>query len=56
MLPAGAMAAPAGTQGSDFIYEVEAGDTLIGLAARYMTSPDDWPCCRRAMPSPIRTA
>ncbi|PLP99278.1 FecR domain-containing protein [Cupriavidus pauculus] len=35
-------AGPAGSQGGDFIYEVEPGDTLIGLAARYMQSPDDW--------------
>jgi hypothetical protein len=56
MLPAGAMAAPAGTQGSDFIYEVEAGDTLIGLAARYMTSPNDWRLlqARNAVADPYR--
>lgn len=36
------MAGPAGSQGGDFIYEVEPGDTLIGLAARYMKHPDDW--------------
>src|SRR5262245_4003471 len=42
MLPGGVVAGPAGSQGSEFIYEVEPGDTLIGLAARYMNSPDDW--------------
>jgi len=42
ILPGGALAGPAGTQGSDFVYQVEPGDTLIGLAARYMTSPDGW--------------
>lgn len=42
VLPGSVMAGPAGTQGGDFIYEVEPGDTLIGLAARYMASPDDW--------------
>lgn len=40
--PGSAMAGPAGTQGSEFVYEVEPGDTLIGLAARYMKTPEDW--------------
>lgn len=42
VLSGGAIAGPAGTQGNEFIYEVEPGDTLIGLAARFMVSPDDW--------------
>ncbi|WP_066737079.1 FecR domain-containing protein [Cupriavidus sp. D384] len=42
ILPGGTLAGPAGSQGGDFIYEVEPGDTLIGLAARYMQRPDDW--------------
>lgn len=41
-LPGGVLAGPAGAQGDDFIYEVEPGDTLIGLAARYMAGPDGW--------------
>ncbi len=35
-------AGPAGTEGEDFIYLVERGDTLIGLADRYMTRLDGW--------------
>lgn len=42
ILPGSTLAGPAGSQGGDFVYEVEPGDTLIGLAARYMQSPDDW--------------
>ncbi len=42
MLPGGVAAGPAGAQGGDFIHVVDPGDTLIGLAARYMASPDDW--------------
>ncbi|KWW39494.1 hypothetical protein ACUXAV_002482 [Cupriavidus metallidurans] len=42
ILSGSALAGPAGTQGKDFIYEVERGDTLIGLATRFMTSMDGW--------------
>ena len=42
ILSGSALAGPAGTQGKDFIYEVERGDTLIGLATRFMTSTDGW--------------
>jgi len=56
ILSGGALAGPAGTQGSDFVYEVEPGDTLIGLAARYMTSPDGWRLlqARNHVPDPYR--
>lgn len=42
ILPDSTLAGPAGSQGGDFLYDVEPGDTLIGLAARYMQRPDDW--------------
>lgn len=37
-----ALAGPAGSEGDDFLYVVEPGDTLIGLATRYMASPEGW--------------
>ncbi|WP_306850143.1 FecR domain-containing protein [Cupriavidus necator] len=49
---AGAMAVPvhagpAGAEGADFIYVVEPGDTLIGLAERYMASAQGWRTLQR---------
>ena len=37
-----AMAQPSGADGSDFLYRVRQGDTLINLAERYMDSVDGW--------------
>ncbi|VVE25466.1 hypothetical protein PEP31012_03377 [Pandoraea eparura] len=37
-----ALAQPLGTQGQEFVYRVESGDTLFGLAQRYMDSSDEW--------------
>lgn len=37
-----ALAQPLGTQGREFVYRVESGDTLFGLAERYMDSSDEW--------------
>jgi hypothetical protein len=37
-----AHAGPAGTDGEDFIYVVDAGDTLFQLADRFMARPDGW--------------
>ncbi len=37
-----ALAGPAGSVGGDFIYVVEPGDTLIGLATRFMASAEGW--------------
>ncbi|SPA32745.1 conserved hypothetical protein, Peptidoglycan-binding LysM domain; putative membrane protein [Cupriavidus taiwanensis] len=42
-----AQAGPAGAQGADFIYVVEPGDTLIGLASRYMASEQGWRTLQR---------
>jgi hypothetical protein len=42
-----AQAGPAGAEGADFIYLVEPGDTLIGLAGRYMASADGWRTLQR---------
>ncbi|RAS05972.1 FecR family protein [Cupriavidus alkaliphilus] len=42
-----AHAGPAGAQGADFIYVVEPGDTLIGLASRYMASEQGWRTLQR---------
>ncbi|CAJ0862750.1 FecR domain-containing protein [Ralstonia flatus] len=37
-----AMAQPSGADGSDFVYRVQPGDTLISLAERYMDSVQGW--------------
>ncbi|MBA9843581.1 MAG: FecR domain-containing protein [Ralstonia sp.] len=37
-----AVAQPSGADGTDFVYRVQPGDTLISLAARYMNSVDGW--------------
>ncbi|EON19792.1 hypothetical protein C265_10311 [Cupriavidus sp. GA3-3] len=42
-----AHAGPAGAEGADFIYLVEPGDTLIGLASRYMASEQGWRTLQR---------
>lgn len=42
-----ATAGPAGAEGADFLYVVEPGDTLIGLAGRYMASADGWRTLQR---------
>ncbi|WP_432261234.1 FecR domain-containing protein [Cupriavidus sp. TMH.W2] len=42
-----AQAGPAGAEGADFIYVVEPGDTLIGLASRYMASEQGWRTLQR---------
>jgi hypothetical protein len=42
-----AQAGPAGAEGADFLYLVEPGDTLIGLAERYMASADGWRTLQR---------
>ncbi|RDK08742.1 FecR family protein [Cupriavidus lacunae] len=42
-----AQAGPAGAEGADFIYVVEPGDTLIGLASRYMASGQGWRTLQR---------
>jgi hypothetical protein len=42
-----AHAGPAGAEGADFIYVVEPGDTLIGLASRYMASEQGWRTLQR---------
>ncbi|MFJ4290481.1 FecR domain-containing protein [Cupriavidus sp. NPDC089707] len=42
-----AQAGPAGAEGADFLYLVEPGDTLIGLAERYMASTDGWRTLQR---------
>ncbi|WP_316156318.1 FecR domain-containing protein [Cupriavidus sp. BIC8F] len=42
-----AHAGPAGAEGADFIYVVEPGDTLIGLASRYMASEEGWRTLQR---------
>jgi len=36
------LAQPAGTEGEDFIHIVQPGDTLIGLANRYMVRSESW--------------
>lgn len=42
-----AQAGPAGAEGADFLYVVEPGDTLIGLASRYMASGQGWRTLQR---------
>src|SRR5689334_16487226 len=42
-----AHAGPAGAEGADFVYLVEPGDTLIGLASRYMASAEGWRTLQR---------
>lgn len=37
-----AMAQPSGAAGTDFLYRVREGDTLINLASRYMDSVEGW--------------
>jgi len=37
-----ALAQPAGTLGEDFLYRVQEGDTLIGLAQRYLRNSQAW--------------
>lgn len=37
-----AMAQPSGADGTDFLYRVQPGDTLISLAERYMDSVEGW--------------
>ena len=37
-----AMAQPSGADGTDFLYRVREGDTLINLAGRYMDSVEGW--------------
>lgn len=39
---ANAAAQPAGAEGANFIYQVRPGDTLIGLADRFMVNPAGW--------------
>ncbi|SPC20391.1 FecR domain-containing protein [Cupriavidus taiwanensis] len=46
-MAAPAHAGPAGAEGADFIYVVEPGDTLIGLASRYMASEQGWRTLQR---------
>lgn len=41
-LPAASMAQPAGAQGDDFLYRVQQGDTLIGLAQHYTGANNNW--------------
>lgn len=41
-LPAASMAQPAGAQGDDFLYRIQQGDTLIGLAQHYTGKDNNW--------------
>ncbi|WP_353191437.1 FecR domain-containing protein [Pandoraea pnomenusa] len=48
LLPCGAAyAQPSGAQANDFLYRVQHGDTLIGLADRYMDGIDGWRVLQR---------
>ena len=39
---ASAVAQAAGAEGANFIYQVRPGDTLIGVADRFMVNPAGW--------------
>lgn len=41
-MPVVASAQAAGAQGTDFLYNAVAGDTLIGLSTRYTLTPNHW--------------
>lgn len=40
--PGTALSQPAGAQGEDFLYRTMPGDTLLGLAQRFTTTPANW--------------
>jgi hypothetical protein len=42
ILPGAALAQASGAQGSDFLYDAQRGDTLIGLSTRYTLTPTHW--------------
>lgn len=51
-----AHAGPAGAQGDAMAYTVEAGDTLLSIATRYMDRPESWHVLQRInrVPDPYR--